>query len=211
MIIGLHGPARSGKDQTFQFIKELSTPNVVVRRDAFADRLKISAARAIGFDGTPEECIEFCNWLKEKGEVITYPIRDFDERAYVSGREYLQRYGTEAHREVFGYDFWIRAVIPENYVSPPSELLVITDVRFENEAQAVRQANGVVWRIERPEAGIAESEHASEQALPEYLIDDVITNHGDLEYLRNQIRLALNNLVVWVPKREAASQEIRNG
>ena len=29
-------------------------------------------------------------------------------------REFLQRYGTEAHRDVFGKDFWLEYTLPAN-------------------------------------------------------------------------------------------------
>jgi hypothetical protein len=168
----------------------------LVRRDAFADRLKISAARAFGFDGTEEECIAFCNIIKGEGwRILIQRDEDRDEGHHpvelCTGREYLQRYGTEAHRDVFGQQFWVKAVLPDGYPSDTERdntLLVITDVRFPNEAERVRECGGQVWKIDRPVERIAESAHASETPLSdESLIDRTIRNHGDLDALRNEV------------------------
>jgi ABC-type dipeptide/oligopeptide/nickel transport system ATPase subunit len=70
MLIGINGEAGSGKDTVYSFIELWAQADGVrlCRRDAFADRLKISAARALGMvSESPEECIDFCNRLKEPG------------------------------------------------------------------------------------------------------------------------------------------------
>jgi hypothetical protein len=192
-IIGLSGPAGSGKDAAFSFIQE-ALKDKDVQRDAFADRLKISAARALGCTGDEEECKRDMNWIKKDGYIAI-----FDEGGNlvggISGREYLQYYGTEAHRDVFGFDFWVEAVLPE--VNPPYhgrapfDVLVITDVRFENEARAIKECGGEVWRIER-ETQIQESAHASEAGLPEELIDRTIINDGTLEEFRTKVEAFLD-------------------
>lgn len=108
----------------------------------------------------------------------------------ISGRTFLQRYGTEAHRDLFGDDFWVDALLPleikkfhgdearwqKNF--PTSDIAVITDVRFENEAERIRDLGGQVWRIDRPDLPETEDQHASEQALPISMVDVVVPNYG---------------------------------
>lgn len=204
MLIGLHGKAGSGKDAACEFIKEWGAAHYSVRREAFADRLKISAARALGFEGAGVECVDFCNDLKFAATITV----EFDNEALkksssftskwtgwsISGREYLQYYGTEAHREVFGTDFWIDAV-RDTY--DPEEILVVTDVRFENEARAIREAGGQVWHIIRPEVEIAGNTHASEQPLGADLTDLTITNGGTLDQYRGLILSAIQERVAY--------------
>lgn len=189
-IIGLNGFAKSGKDTACQFLQlELAKTGVKVERDAFADRLKISAGRAIGCTGPDPEVIEDMNWLKEEGYIAIYNSSG-DLHSGITGREYLQYYGTEAHRNVFGMNFWIEAVLP-NPALPysgrdPFDILVITDVRFDNEAEAVRDAGGEVWHIQR-KVQIEESSHASEVALDPALIDAIVTNNGTLEEFKDHV------------------------
>jgi hypothetical protein len=71
--------------------------------------------------------------------------------------------------------------------------VVITDVRFENEAELVR-GNGVLVHIRRPGAVPVEA-HISESGVPVKEGDFVIDNTGSLSALRRQIEeLARANL-----------------
>lgn len=203
MLIGLHGKARAGKDQSYQYIAEWAqTEAHAVRRDAFADRLKVSAARALGFRGSYDEAIGFANDIKENRHVgfmtlvydgaYTSELDPEAPNALITGREYLQYYGTEAHREVFSNDFWISAVL-DHY--DPNELLVVTDARFPNEAEAIQAAGGEIWRIVRPGYElITEDGHISEVPLSDSLIDRTIVNDSDLLHLRVLLNTELESL-----------------
>lgn len=97
----------------------------------------------------------------------------------LTGREFLQRYGTESHREVFGANFWVQALMKN---LSAAERYVITDARFANELQAVKYNGGVTWRVERP--GIDDGDtHESEATPPANLIDATIDNSGTIEQL----------------------------
>lgn len=200
MLIGLHGKAKSGKDTVYQMIAEdFSGPRVKVVRDAFADRLKISAARAIGFDGTTEECIALCNDIKSRG-VLTTEYGPNDEFISITGREFLQYYGTEAHRQVFAENFWVDAVLPnwhdDDYGREDEltrdDILVITDVRFPNEAERILECGGAVWHLVRPDADVGDT-HASEQVLPSDLITATVENLTSLDALRAKVHMAFYN------------------
>jgi hypothetical protein len=188
MLIGLHGKAKHGKDTSCGILRDHLAevdPRLPTRRDAFADRLKLSAAAALGFEGTVEEAVAFCERLKHPKTYITVSEYTSVPTVKISGREYLQYYGTEAHRDVFDQAFWVNAVM-DTY--DPQEVLIITDVRFVNEAEAVRERGGEVWHVIRPELEeIAESSHASEQVLPAELIDRTIYNDASLEVLRDRL------------------------
>lgn len=212
-VIGLHGGLESGKDTTFSMIEKVAQRPV--KRDAFADRLKQSAAAALGYRG--DNPVGFCNWLKEESQYISITSDNPDaipewlseEMAYrwvFSGREYLQWYGTEAHRQVFDPDFWINAVLPEPELETlgrddleSNTLLVITDVRFPNEAEAVRRAGGEVWEVDASKRKPRDESHASEKRLPDGLIDYVLDNNGTLEDLERRVKYALESRVFLLP------------
>lgn len=75
-------------------------------------------------------------------------------------------------------------------VPPPAVTgVVITDVRFKNEMQAIRQQGGQLWRVKRPGAGLdgSASLHPSEaeqMSIPDSWFDAVIDNSGTLDDLR---------------------------
>jgi hypothetical protein len=185
-VLGLTGPARSGKDTVAQFVLE-EVPGAV--RQGFADKLKLSAARIFYPDIDLDGALSFCNTLKTEGWLTAGTVThgETDDCA-LTGREFLQRYGTEAHRDVFGQDFWLDAVLPDGRDDCP--LLVIPDVRFDNEAQRVRERGGTLVHINRPEVQPVEA-HASEAGIPAAADDWVLHNTGSLEELRGHVREAL--------------------
>ncbi len=189
MLIGLTGEAGSGKDAVFGCIAKVDSR---AERRAFADPLKVSAARALGFDGSTEECVAFCNEVKQPGVSVTVAEPGRLLRT-VTGREYLQRYGTEAHRDVFGMDFWIDVTCPLGF-DHSGRVVLITDVRFDNEAQRVHDCGGVLWNVYRPSVSrIAESAHASESGVMGEYIDYVIDNSGSLEDLQETVETAFEH------------------
>lgn len=221
-LIGLNGRRGSGKDTVYRFIAEdCKQLGLVAHRVAFADPLKVSALRALGYDGSPEECVLLADRIKAEGAFVTTAYTNGEGGCRVlriSGREYLQRYGTEAHRDVFGDTFWIDVALPKHEIGgsglvageeteafrarkneqalrkryPGADVLVITDVRFENEASRVRALGGEVWEIVRPSLHNEDS-HASEQPLPYEMIDRHIPNDGSLAALANSTFAALGS------------------
>ena len=65
---------------------------------------------------------------------------------------------------------------------------VITDVRFPNEAVAVRKfGESQVWRIKRD--GVkAVNRHISETAMDDQRVDQILTNRGTIEDLNELVR-----------------------
>lgn len=99
----------------------------------------------------------------------------------LTARRALQHLGTEFGRAMHP-DVWIRLALSK--AERASGPVVIPDVRFKNEAAAVRAAGGRVVRIVRPGAGLdgAAATHASEAGCGP--ADEVMLNAGSLGELR---------------------------
>jgi energy-coupling factor transporter ATP-binding protein EcfA2 len=73
-------------------------------------------------------------------------------------------------------DLWVNATML--HVDPylaEGAIVVLDDLRFENEALAIRKRGGLIIQLERP--GVAYTgEHASEAGLPGHLIDHIVPN-----------------------------------
>lgn len=208
-LIGVNGRLHSGKDTLYEITRELTSKRVT--RVAFADKLKQSAAAALGYTG--DDPIGFCNWLKEEAqfEIKGYeapPIEGEDPYMGIafSGRSYLQWYGTEAHRKIFGDDFWVDALLPRPQGGesinlrlryPGTDILFVTDTRFENEAQRILDLRGEVWRIDADQrlGPLPEDAHVSEHPLPDHLVTHTLDNNGDLTNFRKEINRALTTRV----------------
>jgi hypothetical protein len=167
MLIGVTGKAGSGKDT---FANELCNNCLKYSKIAFADPIKegISA-------------------------IFSIPMFDLENRvnkerkiAHIgkSPRQLMQLLGTEFGRDLIDRDIWIilaRRRINELFKRGIS--IVITDVRFENEAEMIRNMNGLIVHIERP--GIeAVASHISEKGIERLPEDYVIYNTHTIDTLR---------------------------
>lgn len=171
MLIGLHGRKQAGKDTVFARAAHLMADVVPVERASFADMLYRSAAEALGV--TVDLLQELKSNPTARVVVLTHTEYDVQAHASLSVREYLQRYGTEAHRDIFGSDFWVDNVELDH----AGRIVMVTDVRFENEARAVQAAGGRVFNVVGPpEIENAGDGHASEKPLPSHLIDFNVDN-----------------------------------
>lgn len=191
MIIGLHGRMRAGKNEAARRIAAFSPLPVV--EVSFAAKLKQSAAALLGVDVADLE------WLKNDptAEVLlTWHERELPQTV----RSFLQRYGTEAHRDVFGEDFWLDAALPVGR-DHSDALYVVTDVRFPNEIARVRELSGVVALIVGPneDAGNAHSSEELHHDDVDLLIDNAVRDDG-FANLDRQLR----SLVRYLIARQAA-------
>jgi hypothetical protein len=98
-------------------------------------------------------------------------------------RGLMQRLGTEVGREMFGDDFWVKAAI--NAI-PEGAKVVFSDVRYPNEADAIRALGGEVWRVHRDGVGPA-NDHTSENSLSDYVFDTEVKNFDTLEELNSMV------------------------
>lgn len=193
-VIGLTGYARSGKNTVATLIAKMS-PGLRVKEIAFADAIKVSAARALGvpFNGDQVGTSAVREWADRfKAEHVIEVTESGETIHRITGREFLQRYGTEAHRELFDDDFWVNVV---DLDPPDVDLLLVTDVRFPNEARHIREAGGEVWKVMRADAMPA-NDHDSERPLPDELVDRTVNNEGTLDDLEVEVEK-----VVWYAHR----------
>lgn len=176
MIVGLIGHARSGKDTV---ANRLVTDHGYARV-AFADLL-----REVLLDADPyvDACVD------NDYEVLPFTLSEvvdtlgWEEAKSVNPevRRIMQNFG-QAIREVEP-NFWLRAGMRkalefEGRGTP----VVISDVRYRNEALAIRSHGGVLVRVTRPGFDGANG-HVSEHELDDFVADHTINNNGTLPSL----------------------------
>lgn len=177
MLIGINGNKGAGKDTIGKYLIE----NYDFERLSFAHKLKDLAARLFGID------IDF--WEEWKNDdnariVIEHKKSPSVHIVDISVRTFLQRYGTESHRDIFGDDFWTEALLDKVDVWDGKNY-VITDARFANELSAIRKKGGYNVRVIRKNN--VEDLHASEVLPPLCYIDRIIDNNGSFDDLYTQI------------------------
>ena len=163
-LIGITGVARSGKDSFAAHFTKYG-----FKRTAFANALKTAVAYIANEDST----LYFGDDTKE----------EYTEALQTTRRMALQKVGS-AVRNSLGPDTWVRRVIRawDAQGNPPT---VVTDLRFPNEALAIRERGGLIVRIVRPGSGLTgeAAAHESEAGLPDDLVDIEIVNDGTLSEL----------------------------
>jgi hypothetical protein len=204
MIIGCVGFIGSGKDTAADYLVQ----EFGFQRDSFAATLKDAVAAVFGWDrelleGRTKEAREWREqidpWWSER---LNMPN--------LTPRWVLQHWGTEVCRNAFHNDIWIASL--ENKLRRSGNNTVISDCRFRNEVEAIKNQGGRVIWIQR---GItphwydiaakanhgddsacrwleAEGIHASEYSWAGTQFDHVVGNNGSISSLYSQ----LNNLLV---------------
>ena len=146
-----------------------------IQKVAFAGKLK--QALAIITD-TPLEC-----WSDQVFKNAPNMLGLTNEKnEFYTNRELLQIFGTEVGRNI-NQDIWIEAL----FVSlEDAGNYIITDLRFENEAKAIKdKLNGKLIRINRESVIMP---HDSETGLDNYNeFDIVIDNNGTIDDLINKV------------------------
>lgn len=186
MIIGLCGAAGCGKSTVAGHLR--SSHKFIDM--ALADPLYDMVSAMLG---QPKE------WLKDRAN---------KEQAIdwvgMSPRRVLQLLGTEFGRGVLGDDIWIRHLMRRidattramnSYWSREVDIsFAVSDVRFDNEASAIKSRGGAIWKVVRPGQPAIPGNHSSEGGVSDSLVDIVITNDGTVRSLEAAVDEALHCL-----------------
>lgn len=168
-LIGLTGKAGCGKDTLAKHLwleHEFS-------RVAFADPMKRAAQQIFALT-------EAQTWNANLKEVVI-PMWD------LSPRQIFQLLGTEAIKGTFGSDVWIKRWAIAYHLLKDTDHVVVTDVRFDNEAAAIRSLGGIIVEIQRPfMTAISTSDHVSESGLSQPA-DFLVVNTNTVDWMCSQM------------------------
>ena len=187
-LIVISGKAKSGKDTLGDILKAKFTESYYTM--AYANELKRRCRE--DFNLTREQLF---GDLKEVPDT-RYPKKikwftvltgtntdEIPEQEYWTPREILQHMGTESYRAVDD-GFWVKQLF--KYINRNNlENVIITDGRFPDEINAVKDRGGVHIRIMREEEGAAQGQqHASEVSLDYFEdADYIVQNNGTITEL----------------------------
>lgn len=189
MIIGLSGYMQSGKDTAGKMIQEMVGMKVgtmfvsYFNIKKFATKLKKIAGIMLGVDASKFEDQDY-------KESYLPP-----EWGKMTVRQFLQNLGTKAIRHHVHEDAWVIATMAD--YKPDGPGWIMTDCRFPNEAQAIKDRGGIIIRINREVPGVSQKfidRSESEVSLDDWKFDYVVNNLGSLDDLRNQIKEILRQI-----------------
>ena len=210
MILGVTGLIGSGKDTIADYL----VTHHGFKRLSFAASLKDAVSAVFGWD---RELLEGTTktsraWREEVDEWWA----DRLAMPNLTPRWVLQYWGTDVFRNHFHTDIWVASV--ENKLRQAKDDIVITDCRFSNEVNAIKQSGGITCRVTRGEnpvwyqaavdynrgpdgnsswaLGKAKLDkhqvHASEYSSVGLKYDYYIENNGTINDLHNQVSQLLN-------------------
>lgn len=185
-LIGLCGDIGSGKSTVAEYLHRKHG----YQRKAFALALKHAALDVFGPMGMKSHHV--FGTQEQKNEQLP-GIRDAQDRCQ-TGRRILEWLGTEGFRTI-DPDVWVKSLLGS--LDFGGQRYVIEDVRFPNEAVAIRQQHGVVWEVVRlggPNHG-GPTGHESDNAWRTLDKDAYLTaHHGNLSALFENIEHQLEGL-----------------
>ncbi|MFD8318907.1 nucleoside/nucleotide kinase family protein [Kitasatospora purpeofusca] len=174
--VALIGRARSGKDTAAAILQR----DYGFTRVALADPLKAMALDVDPVIGLEMLGVHAPAPLHLRTAVERYGWERVKDE-YPEARRFLQRLGSEGIREHVDRDFWIRRCLRD--AAAVGGPVVVTDVRFANEAVNLIRNGFRVWYLDR---GAPDGDHPSEQLGPKHA-DWTIDNRTTLAALECQI------------------------
>ena len=213
-LIGISGKAGAGKDEVAKMLRHLlHRPDVsyetfktlIHSREyqikKFADKLKDIVCLLLNCTREQLEDREFKE--KELGEewwVFKFPnnqistykkdVPDFWQKYLIklTPRLLLQLLGTECGRQIIHPNIWVNSLFADFAVDSK---WIISDLRFPNEFNAIKERGGIIFRVNRK--GFENTgNHESETALDNHVFDYTIENNSSLEQLKRDVRELLN-------------------
>lgn len=185
MLIGIAGNKGHGKDTVGRMLAQKYDFSPI----AFADPIKEAVKVALDMSDTQ------VYGTQEQKEAV-------DPRYGFSPRHAMQTLGTEWGRDLLREDIWPTVLWAkiESAKARGFDRFCITDVRFPNEADQIRERGGIIIKVVRPGVETdAHSTHASETLVDSLKVDYVIDNSGTLDDLSEAVDVFMTGyLGAWV-------------
>lgn len=180
VVIGLTGKKGSGKSTVAEYlVKQYDFIEYSIARP-----LKEIARILCGFSNK-----QLYGALQDKETV--------DEKLGISPREFLQVFGTEICRDSLKRHFpslkinktiWVH-LLDEFLSKNRGKNIVISDVRFLDEAKEIEKHNGIILKITRPSLSETDN-HASENQS--FNVYKTIENNSSIGNLLKQVKTTIN-------------------
>lgn len=192
MIVGLIGFIGSGKSTTAQILCEQHQ----FEEDAVAKSLKDAVSAIFGWhrawlDGTTAADRA---WREATDEWWTKQLQ-----TNVTPRRMMQWIGTDLLRNQISDNIWLATLkLRLSNTVTTRHNIVITDLRFPNEIDMIRNMGGTIVRVIRPDTDPSEEDlrakHESEKAMAKLESDYIIVNDSDLESLKTKVKQLFEHL-----------------
>jgi len=193
-LIGICGPARVGKDTVaLNMLNAIlqsdheSTEQLVLAKESFATPLKSMVAMFLDFAGYGS--------IMRPAELEPYIDGELKEEKLPtlgkSPRQLMQTLGTDWGRNMIDPAVWITLMQStiEKYGAATEQgfegaVVIIPDVRFDNEAEVIKNNGGTIIRMTSTRDLETVDSHISEAGVSDCMVDITLANDGELPDLR---------------------------
>jgi len=201
VVIALSGPKGAGKDT----VADLLVTHCGFTKMAFGDALYAEVAEAFQIDeaqlrhrDTKEHPLSAMALRKCLADAFVGRMMrvHFDRHIALdldaprSPRQILQWWGTEyrRHQDLHYWTRRVSSIISYRLSRGLQNRFVVTDCRFDNEEEVIRQTHGgQIWQITRPGCDVPAGSHASETTGEAFKPDAVIQNNQDIKHLQQLV------------------------
>jgi hypothetical protein len=202
LVLGLGHKARHGKDTAAAMIKKERGDDLKIVSINFADALRTYVnedINSLAAGSKDPAVIQTCYKVYCKLWGVDYDPNAVVDATYVHGKQraLLQAIG-QGKRDVLP-DYWID-LWREAVEATDADVVLVTDMRYPNEARLIKELNGYTLKITRagykglsPEA----AGHISENALNDFVFDyNVFVREGQLGVLRRFVLEIFDSILV---------------
>lgn len=215
MLIGVNGYAGSGKDTIGLIVQYIFSMD---KQGASIEQVCADPESHAWWleEQSGWEVRKFAGKLKDIASHLTgIEIEKFEDQEFkktelgpewnnMTVREFLQKLGTDALRDGLHPNTWVNALMADythtgryGYDENKDAIYdypdwIVTDVRFPNEAQAIKDHGGIMIRVDKP--GVqAINNHPSEISLDNWEFDYKVVNISDIYTLKTTIENILKH------------------
>lgn len=211
-LIGFAGRKRSGKTTLAKYLKNEENAIIITIADFLKylccdlmnmsyEELNEKKDNGYTFDIVPDN--RWFNIIDKRTHIGIYNIKKELQNVHITSiRQLLQIIGTDVIRK-YNENWHVEKMIEEIQSYSDDKLIIIDDVRFPNEREAILNLSGEVFFIVRPNA-ISISNHVSETSLKwqDFKYEKVIINKYDTEeeFITNFKIHYVNDFKTMIPK-----------
>lgn len=167
MVVGITGKARSGKDTFAGILKTAIEMDHDKYHKVVSTALADPIRDMISTLGLGEDIFSDDN----KERPLPPPLN------HITPRELMTTLGTDWGRNIIDINIWTKITL-NKILNNPDKHFIITDVRFDNEAQMIRDLGGIVIHIRGDRAGSKFNSHESENGVTVHPDDLGINNYS---------------------------------
>jgi len=180
-LIGICGAKGHGKDTFGGLLNELLKMESRAKVTAFATPLKEGLSKLFAVP---------LNHFNDQ------ELKELTLEGYGVSPRYLMTWANDILKPQFGDAFFVsRMGVLWEKCKARNMHLIITDVRYEAEAEFIRMRGGHVVHVVDPRKKIEGTKHSSEEGIPVVFITYRVVNSSTLEDLREVARVFVNTVL----------------